>query len=85
MDMQDFGGNDQSNHRVYELENGNKLHLRRVDPYGFIHLSLDKGQLPQAYSDNAYTDWTQARIAAEKYIRQRQDAVAALKDHKEKK
>ena len=83
--MQDFNGNDQANHRVYELENGNQLHLKRTDPYGFIYLSLNKGPLPEAYQGVAYTDWGQARLAAEKYIRQRQDVVSELQDHKPKK
>lgn len=84
LDLQDFNGNDQENHRVYELENGNKLHLKRTDPYGFIYINLDKGQLPGWVHGVAYTDWTQARIAAEKYIAQRKSAVSELKKKPER-
>jgi hypothetical protein len=77
MELNDFNGNDQANHRVYDLENGNKLHLKRVDPYGFVYLNLDKGQLPLAYT-GSYTDWFHARLAAEKYIQERKDAFAEI-------
>jgi hypothetical protein len=79
VDFADFNGNDQANHRVYQLENGNKLHLKRTDPYGFIYLNLDKGMMPAAYT-GAYSDWSQARLAAEKYIRERQTVISELKD-----
>jgi hypothetical protein len=85
MELYDFNGDDQSNHRVYDLENGNKLHLKRVDPYGFVYLSLDKGQLPAGYADVAYTDWHNARVAAEKYIYDRNDALAELNKKNETK
>jgi hypothetical protein len=74
------GLHDVPNHQVIELENGNKLNLVRKDPYGFIYLHLDKGQLPASLQGAAFTDWTQAKQAAYGYVKQRQEAVAELKD-----
>lgn len=77
MDLHNFNGNDQVNVRFYSLENGNKLNLKRTDPYGFIYISLERGQLPE-WLQGAYTDWAHARLAAEKYIKERQQAVAEI-------
>lgn len=79
------GLNDIPNQRVIELENGNKLNLTRKDPFGFIYLSLDRGALPNHLAGAAFTDWFTAKIAAEKYVRERQDVVAELKDKDVKK
>lgn len=64
--------------RVVQLENGNKLNLTRNDPYGFITLSLERGQLPEAYR-GSYTDWPFAETAAKKYCSERQSVVAEIK------
>lgn len=77
--------NDLPNHRVIELENGNKLHLVRKDPHGFIYLHLDKGQLPHSLAGSAFTDWYSARQAADGYVRERQSAVAEIKEAQVKK
>jgi len=74
------GLKDVPNHQVMELENGNRLNLVRKDPYGFIYLHLDKGQLPAHLSGSAFTDWSQAKQAAEAYVRERKMAVSELKD-----
>lgn len=79
------GLNDIPNQRVIELENGNKLNLTRKDPYGFIYLSLDRGALPTYLAGAAFTDWSAAKLAAEKYVSQRQTVVAELKDKDIKK
>lgn len=70
--------------RTIELENGNKLNLTRTDPYGAIVLSLERGQLPEAFR-GSYTDWYQAEIAAHKYVLERQSVVAELKEKEPKK
>lgn len=76
------GMKDIPNHQYIELENGNKLNLIRKDPFGFIYMSLDKGQLPVTYAGSAYTDWYQAKIAAYAYVKERQDTVAVLQEKK---
>ncbi len=65
--------------RTIELENGNKLNLTITDPYGFIHLSLERGQLPDNLKDMSYTDWHHAEIAAKKYVADRQSVLAEIK------
>lgn len=68
-----------SKSREVQLENGNTLRLTRTDPYGAIVLSLEHGQLPESYR-GCYTDWYQAEIAANKYVLQRQDVAAEIKE-----
>lgn len=65
--------------RYIELENGNKLNMQRRDPYGHIHLSLERGQLPDSLKDAAFTDWSKAEQAARSYVAQRQEVVAQVK------
>lgn len=71
--------------RIFELENGNKLKLTRHDPYGFIRLSLEHGQMPDSLKDASFTDWPAAEMAAKKYIEQRQSVVAEIKHTASKK
>lgn len=65
--------------RVVELENGNKLNLTAKDPYGFIYLSLEHGQMPQSFT-GAYTSWSHAEEAAKRYMRLRQDTLSEIKE-----
>lgn len=66
--------------RVMELENGNKLNLTITDPYGFIHLSLEHGQLPTHLKDQQWTSWDLAEKAAHRYVAERQSVVAEIKN-----
>lgn len=68
--------------RVIELEGGNKLRMTRHDPYGFIRLSLEHGQMPDSLKDQSFTDWPAAELAAKKYVEQRQTVVAEIKHAK---
>jgi hypothetical protein len=54
--------------KVIELEN-NKIHLRRTDPYGFIEIHFDKGQLPEHLATGRFTTWEDARKAIDQYLR----------------
>lgn len=74
------GMKDVPNHQFMELDNGNKLNLIRKDPFGFIYLSLDKGQLPVSLAGSAFTDWDRAKIAALAYVKERQSTVAELQE-----
>jgi hypothetical protein len=67
MDMLDFE-HAYSRERFITLPNGNKLRLTAKDPYGFIYLSLEHGQLPESLKDAAFTSWQHAEIEARKYI-----------------
>ena len=85
-ETQDYSGrSDIPNQRTIELENGNKLHLVRKDPFGFIYLHLDKGALPPYLAGAAFTDWTAARQAADKYQRERKLVVAEITEQTDKK
>lgn len=75
-----MGLKDVPNQQYIDLDNGNKLNLTRRDPFGFIYLSLDKGQLPATLAGSAFTDWAQAKIAALAYVKERQETVAELKE-----
>lgn len=56
--------------KVIQLEK-NKLYMRRTDPYGFIELNYDKGQLPDELANAKFTTWEEAQKAVEKYFRER--------------
>lgn len=68
--------------RTIALENGNKLNLTITDPYGFIHLSLEHGQLPAHLKDQQWTSWDLAEKAAQRYVAERQSVVAEIQ-HKD--
>ena len=59
---------DESRSKVIELEN-NKIHLRRTDPYGFIEVHFDKGQMPEYLADAKFTTWESANLAISQYLR----------------
>ncbi len=62
-----IGPNDIGRHRIYKLENGNKIHIKATDPYGFWYINLDKGQLPEKLK-GAYTTLEMARKDIERYL-----------------
>ena len=64
--------------RTIELENGNILRLEARDPYGFSHLSLEHGQLPEDLKDAMYTSWFEAERAAERYQVRRKMALSEV-------
>ena len=51
---------DLSNVRVIELNNGNKINIKRNDPYGFWTVHYEKGQIPKALMGN-FTSYELAR------------------------
>ena len=55
--------------KVIDLGN-NKLMLKRTDPYGFINIHLERGQLPEYLKGN-YTTWEAARSDVDKYLAER--------------
>ena len=73
-----------SRFRTIELENGNILRLEAKDPYGFIHLSLEHGQLPEDMT-GVFTSWFEAERAAERYQSRRKMALAEIKIEDKKK
>lgn len=67
-----------SKKRVFELENGNKLHAVQSDPYGFWALHLDKGQLPERFQGQ-YTNFDAVVKDVERYCTLRDLAKAELR------
>jgi len=66
--LDDFlGANDITSVREIPLDTGNTLYAKRTDPYGFIHFSLAKGNLPDWMKGN-YTSWTEAQKAVQQYL-----------------
>lgn len=52
--------------KVIELDN-NKLIMKRTDPYGFISLNFERGQLPESLKGQ-FTTWEAARAAVDNYL-----------------
>lgn len=69
--MQDFTdiekSKDLGNKRSLTLENGNKIHFERTDPYGFWKVHYDKGQVPEKLKGN-YTSFDIAMVAVKSYL-----------------
>ena len=61
------GPQDLGRHRVFHLENGNKIHIKAEDPYGFWRINLDKGNLPEKLK-GMYTSVEMARKDVERYL-----------------
>lgn len=75
-----FGDKDLSKHRLVELDNGNKIHVERRDPYGFIHCWLDKGRWPDKSPLNGcFTTYDLAYKEIERYITDRNAAVSEIR------
>lgn len=52
--------------QTIELDN-NKLVMKRTDPYGFIYISFERGQVPE-HLKGAYTTWEAAKSAINGYL-----------------
>lgn len=66
MTLQDFNP-DTTSRRTYELEGGNKLYAERKNPYGFIRIHFDKGQIPENLASD-YTSYPEADKAIQIYL-----------------
>lgn len=74
------GDKDLSKHRIIELDNGNRVHLERRDPYGFIHVWMDKGAFPdKSPLHGVFTTWNLAYLAVEGYISDRNRVVSDIR------
>ena len=71
MDQFDLEGSDATRdlgrHRTLALENGNKVHFKCHDPFGFWTVNFDKGQMPDALSGH-YTSFEYAEKAVRAYL-----------------
>lgn len=71
------GDKDLANVRSFDLGN-NKIRMTREDPYGFVSISYERGQIPESLK-GAYTSFEEARKAVESYL------VTAAREYKEPK
>ena len=60
---------DYSNDRVVSLDNGNKIHIRRHNPYGLWRISYERGPVPQKLTGE-YTEFRLALRDVEMYLEQ---------------
>lgn len=60
--------------KIYELEGNNKIHAQRKDPYGLIHLHMDKGQLPESL-EGAYTSYDEVEKKVLVYLNARKKTL----------
>lgn len=68
---------DLSNERVFDLGT-NKIRVIRTDPYGFWHISFERGQLPKKLKGN-YTSFDQAEKAVRAYLTEREREIKSIK------
>lgn len=59
--------------KVIDLGN-NKLMMKRTDPFGFISIHLERGQIPEYLKGN-YTTWEAAKVDVDKYLEERGKVV----------
>jgi len=64
--MTDQDGRQIDNIRVLDLGN-NKIYFKYTDPYGFIQVNFDKGQMPESLK-GSYTSLDAAKIAVKNYL-----------------
>ena len=65
----------EENIRVFKLDN-NKITLKRNDPFGFITIHFDKGQLPDNMRGH-YTNFDVAKRDVLRYLDKKQRAYNA--------
>lgn len=63
----DKNGDDNPRERYLDIGE-NKIFFRFTDPYGFVNLSIEKGQLPTYLKTANYTSLEQAYTAVQNYL-----------------
>lgn len=63
----DKNGNDNPKERYIDIGD-NKIFLRFTDPFGFVSLSIEKGQLPSYLKTASFTSLDQAYVAVQNYL-----------------
>lgn len=72
---EDFHGTsgDLPNVRTYEVDN-NVLRAIRTDPYGFVHISYERGVIPEELKGN-YTSFYEADQVIQSYLERRKSKL----------
>lgn len=74
------GDKDLAKHRIVELDNNNKIHIKREDPYGFWFVNLERGRFPDgSILHGAFTSFDRAMVAVETYLHERRRAMTEVK------
>lgn len=72
MHLQDFT---QPEENVRFIEIGkNKLFMKREDPYGFISINYERGDVPEELK-GTYTSFDEARKRIQRYLEKKQEVV----------
>ena len=66
--MQDLLTDQSENHRIFTLPNGNKVHFKRQDPYGFWSVNYDKGPMPEHLAGAVFTSFYKAEEAVKAHL-----------------
>lgn len=69
---------DYADERSLILDNDNKMHIKRTDPYGFWYMNLDKGCVPDELR-GAYTSFDIAYKEAKKYLEGKRRTIVSEK------
>jgi hypothetical protein len=77
-ELLDQSSKDIPNVRLYPVGN-NVLRATRTDPYGFVSVSYERGQVPEELK-GSYTSFEEARKAIVKYIDNRPTPKETKKD-----
>ena len=64
---EDFTSDTFSKERTYPYKN-NTIRARRVDPYGFIYFSLERGETPEELAGKAWTTFDEAEKAVKAFL-----------------
>lgn len=68
MDLDGETPRDNGRHRTLALEDGNKIHFKASDPFGFWSINFERGQLPESLSDQVWTTYDEAEKAVKAYL-----------------
>jgi hypothetical protein len=70
--------------RVLTLEDGQKMRIKRTDPFGHWHIHFDKGQVPRLLG-GAYTTFSKALADVEDYLAEKGRKISTLNERVTKK
>lgn len=83
VDNGDHSTKDLSPIRTLTLEDGQKMRLKRTDPFGHWHVHFDKGQVP-TYLGGAYTTYSKALDAVLQYLETKKRVVKSVQERAER-
>lgn len=73
----------EANIRVMEVGK-NKLYMKRIDPFGFVRINYERGELPKEL-DGQYTSFEEARKRIELYLQKKGREAVEVENPPEQK